>query len=119
MIIDKLLAILESKGALIGFFGGLLKVMQDARLGLFKWVKATTELIASTGVGVIMFEWINESSSLSGWKVNFLTLLFSLNAFLLVKVFTDPEVLKAIIGTWIKKIPEINKENDTKNTENN
>jgi len=52
--------------------------------------------------GYTTFEWAASSVVLSQWQVYLVTVFSSLNAFLIMKTFNDPEVFKKIISTWLK-----------------
>ncbi len=97
-----LYAILMSKGTAIGLFSGLLKLMQDIRNGVFKWYIALTDIVASTVVGYSVYEWAGESQRLDKWQVIILTIMLSLNAFVVVKILTNPKVVTALFKTVTK-----------------
>ena len=76
---------MESKGFLIGFFSGLIKILQDVRMHTFKWYIALTDVFASTIVGYSVYSWSSESDSLEKWQVISMTVMLSLNAFFLLR----------------------------------
>ena len=94
--------LITSQGFLIGFFSGLLKMMQDIRNGNFKWFIAITDITASSVVGYSIFEWSSESKSLADWQVIGLTIMLSLNAFFVVKIITNPNLIKKLLSSWFK-----------------
>jgi len=98
-MIDK---IFENNGFWIGFLAGVLKIMQDLRNAKFRWLIAITDLSASTIVGYSVYAWASESNQLANWQVIGLTIMFSLNAFLVIKIITEPTVVRNIIQSWFK-----------------
>lgn len=107
-----LYTILMSKGTMIGLFSGILKAMQDLRTKSFKWYIAVTDIFAATVVGYTVYEWAGESENLAEWQIILLTVILSLNAFLVVGFLTNPKVVALIFKSIIKiNIPE-KKEND-------
>ncbi len=96
------LLFLTSKGTLIGLIAGFLKVMQDIREGRFKWVIATTDITASSIVGYSIYSWASESQTLASWQIIGLTVMFSLNAFLVIKIITEPDLIKQLLRGWFK-----------------
>lgn len=91
-----------TKGLIIGIFAGLLKIMQDMRTRTFKWYIALTDLFASMVVGYSIYEWASEAKSLHEWQKIMITVILSLNAFLVVKILTDPKMITLLIRNWIK-----------------
>lgn len=98
-MIDK---IFENNGFWIGFLAGILKIMQDLRNAKFRWLIAITDLSASTIVGYSVYVWASESNQLANWQVIGLTIMFSLNAFVVIKIITEPTVVRNIIQSWFK-----------------
>ncbi len=101
-MINKIMSIFENNGFWIGFFAGVLKIMQDVRASRFKWIIAITDLSAATIVGYSVYQWASESNRLASWQVVGLTVMFSLNAFLVIKIITEPSLVKKIIQSWFK-----------------
>ncbi len=101
-MIAEIISIIKTKGFLIGFFSALMKVMQDVRGATFKWVIALTDLIAGTSVGYSVYQWSSESEQLANWQIYGLTIMFSLNAFLVVKIVTEPKIVQQLIKSWFK-----------------
>lgn len=101
-ILIKALKVIETKGFIIGFFAGLLKVMQNIRAGTFRWVIALTDMAASIIAGYCVYEWASDSKALDEWQVIFLTLVIALNTFIVVRLFTDPEMFRNLIKSWFK-----------------
>ena len=97
-----IISLLEDKGFTIGFFAGLLKILQDVRLKAFIWYVALTDIVASSIIGYSVYSWASESSSLKEWQVITLTVMLSLNAFFVIKLVTSPKVINMLIKTWFK-----------------
>ena len=119
-MLDTIKSAIESKGFLIGLFMGLLKTFQDIRAEYsnnpkfsikdVKWFIVFTDLFASTFVGYTVYEWSSESDILSSLQVTGLTIFLSINSFIVIKVITDPKLVKKLIGGWIKSKTEIKEE---------
>ena len=102
ILTDKFWLLVESQGFLIGFFCGLLKIMQDIRNNNFKLLIVITDISASSVVGYSIHQWASESDKLSNWQVVVLTIILSLNAFFVVKIITSPKLIKGLLATWFK-----------------
>lgn len=106
-----------TKGVVIGVVAGILKIMQDVRVKSFKWHIAITDLFASSVVGYSVYEWASEAKSLHEWQIIMITVILSLNAFLVVKILTDPKMITLLIRGWLKSnvnTDEITKDADSK-----
>lgn len=101
-LIIKALKIMETKGFIIGFFSGLLKVMQNIRSGTFKWMIAITDMVAAIIAGYSVYQWASDSEVLDEWQVVFLTIVIALNTFIVVRLFTDPVMFRRMIKSWFK-----------------
>ena len=93
--------ILTHKGLLIGLGLGLFKVMQAMRSGKFKWTVAATDMLGSMIMGYGSWE-MAITAELSMPVVVAVTVMLSLNAFLVVHIFTNPAVFKALVKTFTK-----------------
>ena len=93
--------ILTHKGILIGLGLGAFKVMQSMRSGKFKWSIATTDMIGSVIMGYGSWE-MAITAELSTPVVVAVTIILALNAFLVVHIFTNPAVFKALVKTFTK-----------------
>lgn len=100
---EKIIVILSSKGTLIGFFAGIVKIMQSIRLGTFKWLIAMTDLVAGALVGYTTWELAMGVETLSSWQQYVLTIFASLNAFIIIGIITDKEFVKNKIEEWTGK----------------
>lgn len=104
MFIEEILAAMFSKGTLIGFLAGVLRILVAIRAGRFVWLIALTDIVGSTLVGNITYEWVSYSG-LENWQVLFITCFSSLNAFVILSIITDPKLVNALFSRWIETKP--------------
>lgn len=114
--LEKFFYAILTKGLAIGLFAGILKIMQDIRIKSFRWHIALTDLFASGVVGYSIYEWASEAKSLHEWQVILITVILSLNAFLVVKILTDPKMITMLIKNWLKVNANV-EESDSKKDE--
>ena len=101
-MIKAILIFFLSKGTYLGFISGLFKVMLDVRENKFKWKIALSDLIGSTAMGYTVYAWAGESETLQAWQVYFITVFMSINAFVVIKIITEPDLVKKLFRTYFK-----------------
>ena len=69
---EKIIAVISSKGFLIGFGVGVMKILLAIRNGDFLWRIAITDIIGASVFGYTTFEWASSSYVLSDLSAAFL-----------------------------------------------
>lgn len=95
------LAVLHSKGFVIGLVMGLFKVMQSFRSGSIRLVFLVTDVIGSTVMGYFTWE-VGQSAGLSHPVLFASTAIMSINAFVVVALLANPEIFRAFVRSFIK-----------------
>lgn len=106
-----ILLYLYAKGTVIGFITAISKLLNDIRTNNFEWRVFLTDLFATPLMGYIAFELVKDIDSISHWQKVVFTIFMSLNTFVVLKLATNPNLVKAMIGSWLKVDKEALKEN--------
>ena len=97
-----ILVYLYAKGTVIGFITALSKLLNDIRTKNFQWRVFITDLLATPLMGYIAYELVKNIDSISDWQKIVFTIFMSLNTFVVLKLATNPNLVKAMIGSWLK-----------------
>ncbi len=100
-VIDGLAQLIYNKGVIIGFLAGFTKGVYHMRAGSFIWYAVLGDIVLATLTGYTVYEFANESKILASWQVYLLTLMLSLNAFLVVGLLLDPTKFWALLKLLI------------------
>ena len=101
--LEKIIAILATKkGILLGLLIGSMKVMADIRNGNVKMATLITDLLGAMVIGYASYEVISLTEVTELLKVIW-TLFLSANAFLVVSMLSDKEIIQGFIRKYLKK----------------
>ena len=97
----ELQSLIAHKGLLIGLFLGVFKVMQSMRSGNVKVIFLVTDIIGSTLMGYGAWE-MGLEADLARPVLIAVTIIMSLNAFIIIPLATNPMVLRAFVKAFTK-----------------
>ena len=100
---------ITSKGFWISLLATIMKIVLSIRQQKFHWFIALSDFLFGTLAGYSTYEWASESASLSHFQIIVLTLLSSLNAFLIVMLITDPKIIKVLLNRYLRTNFDIKK----------
>jgi len=87
-----------NKGLFVGFLSGCVAVLHSVRNGQFKWHIAVPDLISATIVGHATWALTSSIGSIEEWEMLVLTIIMSINSFIVVGFLLNGELLKKYVS---------------------